>query len=272
MRRHIAAPIALFSLLGALVVAAPASADTAASASDLFISEYIEGSSFNKAVEIYNGTGADVDLAPYVLSQFSNGSATASISLDLTGTLAAGDVYVVAHSSADPAILAQADLTTGAGLFNGDDALVLSKSGVTIDSFGQAGVDPGTEWVGGGANDTLRRLPSICAGDTNEFDAFDASVEWASFPSDTFDGLGSHTATCTGGGDGGDGGDGGTPGVTPIHDVQGAGATSPLSGEVVTVEGVVVGDYEGPSPALRGFYVQQADATVDADPATSEGV
>ncbi|NTV40396.1 MAG: ExeM/NucH family extracellular endonuclease, partial [Demequinaceae bacterium] len=40
----------------------------------------------------------------------------------------------------------------------------------------------------------------------------------------------------------------------------------------MTVEGVVVGDYEGPSPALRGFYVQQADATVDADPATSEGV
>jgi len=60
--------------------------------------------------------------------------------------------------------------------------------------------------------------------------------------------------------------------VTAIHDVQGAGAASPLSGQVVTVEGVVVGDYEGPSPALRGFYVQQSDATVDADPATSEGV
>lgn len=281
MRRNVATPIALLSLLGALVVAAPATAAPVAAtpsvagdaANDLFISEYIEGSSFNKAVEIYNGTGADVDLAPYVLSQFSNGSATASISLDLTGTLAAGDVYVIAHSSADPAIISQADLTTGAGLFNGDDALVLSKSGVTIDSFGQVGVDPGTEWVGGGVNDTLRRLPSICAGDTNEFDAFDASVEWASFPSDTFDGLGSHTATCTGGGDGGgDGGTGGGGAITPIHDVEGSGATSPLVGQIVTIQGVVVGDYEGASPALRGFYLQQSDATADADPATSEGV
>ncbi len=282
MRRLVATPLALFSLLGALVVAAPATAapssatgssTAATAANDLFISEYIEGSSFNKAIEIYNGSGADVDLAPYVLSQFTNGATTASINLDLTGNLAAGDVYVIAHSSADPAILTQADLTTGAGLFNGDDALVLSKSGVTVDSFGQVGVDPGTEWVGGAANDTLRRLPSICAGDANGFDAFDASVEWARFPTDTFDGLGAHTATCTGGGTGGgDTGGGGTDTITPIHDVEGSGTTSPLTGQVVTIQGVVVGDYEGPSPALRGFYVQQADATVDADPATSEGI
>lgn len=262
------APIGLLSLVGSLLVAVPAAADPAA---DLFISEYIEGSSFNKAVEIYNGTGAAVDLAPYVLTQYSNGSASASITLDLTGTLAAGDVYVVAHASADAAILAQADLTTGAGLFNGDDALVLSNDGVTIDAFGQVGVDPGSEWPGGGANDTLWRLPSICAGDTDETNAFDASAEWESFPTDTFDGLGSHTATCTGGGDGGDGG-GDTPVMTAIHDIQGAGAASPMSGDTVVVQGVVVGDYEGPSPALRGFYLQQEDATADADPSTSEGV
>ncbi len=50
------------------------------------------------------------------------------------------------------------------------------------------------------------------------------------------------------------------------------GATSPLVGDAVAVRGVVVGDYEGPSPALRGFYLQQEDATVDADPTTSEGI
>ena len=265
MRSTLAAPIGLLSLLGALVVAAPATADVS---SDLYLSEYIEGSSFNKAVEIYNGTGSPVDLSTYALDQYSNGASTATITLNLTGSLADGDVFVIAHSSADPAILAQADLTTGAGLFNGDDALVLTHSGTAIDSFGQVGVDPGSEWPGGGANDTLRR--TVCTGDTNPFDAFDASVGWESFPSDTFDGLGSHVPSCAGGGGGGD--DGGLPPVTAIHDVQGSGATSPLVGQAVSIAGVVVGDYEGPSPALRGFYVQESDASADADPSTSEGV
>jgi predicted extracellular nuclease len=57
-----------------------------------------------------------------------------------------------------------------------------------------------------------------------------------------------------------------------INQVQGIGETSPLLGQTVTVRGVVVGDYEGPAPALRGFYVQDLAADVDADPATSEGV
>ena len=46
--------------------------------SDILISEYIEGSSFNKAIELYNGTGADIDLANYSLELYSNG---ASVSL-----------------------------------------------------------------------------------------------------------------------------------------------------------------------------------------------
>jgi hypothetical protein len=57
-----------------------------------------------------------------------------------------------------------------------------------------------------------------------------------------------------------------------INQVQGNGETSPLLGATVTVRGVVVGDYEGPAPALRGFYVQDLPDDIDADPATSEGV
>jgi uncharacterized protein len=59
--------------------------------------------------------------------------------------------------------------------------------------------------------------------------------------------------------------------VTPIHDVQGATDTSPLGGQTVTVEGVVVGDYQL-SSQLSGFYVQEEDADADSNPATSEGV
>jgi predicted extracellular nuclease len=57
-----------------------------------------------------------------------------------------------------------------------------------------------------------------------------------------------------------------------VHEVQGSGAESPLSGDRVVVEGVVVGDEEGPSPRLGGFFVQEEDTDADTDPATSEGV
>ncbi|NEQ22582.1 MAG: hypothetical protein F6K28_26055, partial [Microcoleus sp. SIO2G3] len=91
---------------------------------DLFFSDYIEGSSNNKALEIYNGTGAAIDLAAtgYVVQLYSNGSSSPT-TLNLTGTVASGDVFVFAQSSASSEILAQADQTSGAGLFNGDDAI-----------------------------------------------------------------------------------------------------------------------------------------------------
>ncbi|MEJ7771278.1 MAG: ExeM/NucH family extracellular endonuclease [Geodermatophilaceae bacterium] len=54
--------------------------------------------------------------------------------------------------------------------------------------------------------------------------------------------------------------------------MQGSTDVSPCAGAVVTVEGVIVGDYEGPSPALRGFYLQEQDDETDADPVTSEGI
>ncbi|GAA1887520.1 lamin tail domain-containing protein [Asanoa iriomotensis] len=171
-----------------------------AAPTDLIISEYVEGSSNNKAVELYNGTGAPVDLAGYQLSVYFNGATTASFNASLTGTVAAGDVFVFAHSASVAAILAQADATTGSGLWNGDDAIVLSKAGAVVDSLGQVGVDPGTEWGTGltsTADNTLRRKSTVEAGDTNPSDAFDPATEWDGFAIDTFDGLGSHS---TGGG------------------------------------------------------------------------
>jgi predicted extracellular nuclease len=60
--------------------------------------------------------------------------------------------------------------------------------------------------------------------------------------------------------------------ATPIHAVQGAGAASPLAGSVVTIEGVVVGDFQGSPSGLGGFFVQEEDAQADADPLTSEGI
>ncbi|MGR6322307.1 lamin tail domain-containing protein [Micromonospora soli] len=192
--------LAALATTAAVSVTAIGVAPPAASAAptDLFISEYVEGSSNNKAIELYNGTGAPVDLtaAGYQLQFFFNG-ATTSTNVALSGTVAAGDVFVFAASSAAPAILAQADQTYGGSLYNGDDAVVLRKGSTVLDSIGQVGVDPGTEWgtgVTSTADNTLRRLPSVTAGDTDPSDAFDPTVQWAGFAIDTFDGLGSHTA------------------------------------------------------------------------------
>ncbi len=243
--------------------------------SDLLISEYVEGSSNNKAVELYNGTGAAIDLAAagYVLQMYFNGNTTAGQTIGLSGSVAPGETFVLAQGSASAAILAQADQTNGSGWFNGDDAVVLRKGGAAgsvVDSLGQIGVDPGSEWgsgLTGTADNTLRRMLGVTAGDTNPGDAFDPATEWDGFAADTFDGLGSHARA---------GGGSGTPGTsqcdqphTAIAAIQGSGPTAAITG-TVTTQGVVVGDYEGPSPALRGFYIQ--DPLGDGDAATSDGI
>jgi predicted extracellular nuclease len=191
MRRSFVLGVVL--LVCALVGASGASA----ASSDLFLSEYVEGSSNNKALEIFNDTGAPVDLAAgaYNVQMFFNGAATAGLTINLTGTVADGDVYVLAQSTADPAILAVADQTNGSGWFNGDDAVVLRKGTTVVDVIGQIGFDPGTEWGTGDtstADNTLRRKSTVTAGDTNGTDVFDPAVEWDGFPTNTFGGLGTH--------------------------------------------------------------------------------
>lgn len=112
--------------------------ETPVVAADLFISEYIEGSGNNKAIEIFNGTGQAVDLTQYSLELYSNGAATASNKMSLTGNLANGEVYVLANSGANESIKASANLLNSSVInFNGDDAVVLKKNDTIIDVFGQ---------------------------------------------------------------------------------------------------------------------------------------
>ncbi len=139
-------------------------------ATDLYFSMYGEGSSSNKFIEIYNGTGADVDLSTYSVELYSNGSATATKTLTFNAgtTLTTGDVYVIANSQADQSILNVADTTSQVTYFNGDDALALLKSGTVIDVIGEIGVDPGSAWdvagvSGATANHTLTRKSTVCS-------------------------------------------------------------------------------------------------------------
>ncbi|MBK7598203.1 MAG: ExeM/NucH family extracellular endonuclease [Acidobacteria bacterium] len=59
--------------------------------------------------------------------------------------------------------------------------------------------------------------------------------------------------------------------ATLISAVQGSGTTSPLVGNVVTVEAIVTGDYQG-TGQFGGYYLQEEDANADGNPATSEGI
>lgn len=95
-----------------------------AQATDLIISEYIEGSSNNKYIEIYNGTGASVNLANYQLLLYANGSATISTTGTpaMTGMLADGATVVYKNSGAALAFVGA--IVNSAVSYNGDDAIV----------------------------------------------------------------------------------------------------------------------------------------------------
>ena len=60
--------------------------------------------------------------------------------------------------------------------------------------------------------------------------------------------------------------------ATFVHAIQGAGFASPEVGNIHVVEGVVVGDFQDTATGLRGFFLQEEDADVDGDSATSEGI
>ncbi len=251
---HLAVVLAL--LLASLSVVGTQSAQAAPT--ELFFSEYIEGSSNNKALEIYNGTGAAINLGTggYNVQMFFNGSATAGLTINLTGTVAHGDVYVVAQSAASAPILAQADQTNGSGWFNGNDAVILRKGTTIIDVIGQIGFNPVTEWGTGltsTADNTLRRKLTIESGDTNGSDVFDPSIEWDGFATDTFGGLGCYGADCA-------------PSVASTVPASGA-ANVPLNSNITVnfSEAVnVAGSWFTLSCVTSGFHT----ATVSGGPTT----
>jgi len=217
------------SLVAGLVVPAiPATVSAATNATDLIISEYIEGGSFNKAIELYNGTGAAIDLSAYSLELHVNGATTAANKLNLTGTLEDGKTYVLYHKDANADIKSKGNLENSTVInFNGDDPIVLKRDGMVIDSIGQVGPK-----INFATDVTLVRNSSVTTGDTIIDDAFNASVEWTAFPKDNSSNLGSHTM------------DGSTPGEPeepgePAETISISDARASKLGETVTIKAIV---------------------------------
>ena len=232
---------------------------------DLFISEYVEGSSFNKAVEIYNPTLSTVDLTHYSFKLYSNGSLTPTSTLNLSGQLLSNKVLVLGNSQASGDIVSQINVFTGAANFNGDDYIELTHGDKIIDSVGFYGIKQ--KW---GANKTLIRKSTITQGDVNRADAFNIDDEWNTEPSNTFSFLGSHDASNVSPVD--------PDPIVPIgacnevadliHTIQGADMASLMVDETKTIEGVVTSVVTG----LKGYFVQEEITDQDSLASTSEAI
>lgn len=153
---------------------------------DLIFSEYVEGSSNNKALEIANFTGTTVDLSNYSIKKQTNGAGSWGSELALSGTLANGNVYVIVNASAGTTLKNKANLTTSSTAisFNGNDPVALFKNGTLVDVIGT--FNGGSSSFA--ADKTLKRLSSI-----NKPNSTYTTSEWEVLAKDNFNGIGSHT-------------------------------------------------------------------------------
>ena len=178
----------------------------------VFISQYVEGTGNNKAIEIYNGSLSNLDLAAgsYILQQFNNGSLSPSTSISLTGTLQPGETLVVGRPSTgpytnyppDPAITSVPNLMTNKALtFNGDDVIVLRQGGAfgsIRDRVGQVGTNAtGSIWSRNTTDRTLTRKSTIWTGTLSTATSPFPLDEWEISAKDNLSGLGSHDISFT---------------------------------------------------------------------------
>ena len=216
-------------------------------------------------LEIKNVSAAPIDLDPYEVVLV-NGSSGGAVIYDTIGlppvSLAAGDFFIVC---ANATTVPNCDLDDGPDtnfIQNGDpDAVAIRLTGVVVDTFSYGGVTgaPYTEGSGAGLDDDPGPASGSLGRCADGADTDQNNVDFVFRPS--------------------------TPGAanacsappeclsapTLISAVQSSGSSTPLVGQVVVVEGIVVGDYQQ-SGGFGGFFVQEQDAAADADPATSEGL
>ena len=171
-------------------------------ANAVFITEYVEGSGNNKAIEIYNGSKSAIGLSSYTIQQANNGNdwgyTNNYIYTFSVSQLASGATFTVCHASSGDILLSKCnDLATGSTLaFNGDDGMALFNGTSIVDQIGNstdyaywsvAGVENAT------VDRTLRRKTTVIQGTTDWASSAGTTAEnsqWEVLDKDTYDGLG----------------------------------------------------------------------------------
>ncbi|MGI9277699.1 MAG: ExeM/NucH family extracellular endonuclease [Endozoicomonas sp.] len=219
----------------------------------LIISEYVEGSSYNKAIELFNtSTDQAVSLDDFQLKLFSNGNTSPNVTLQLSGSLAAGGTYVIVNSQAVTELKDKADIISGVANFNGDDAVQLQDAADNpLDTLGVVGERPNY-----GKDKTLARR----AGSLTPSAMYQES-QWLALDKDNFSGIG----VAPGGGQGGNSGPvfaSCDSDSTRVSELQGTGEASAVQGETHIVQGVVT------RTLYNSYYLQQDETNEDLEGAS----
>lgn len=228
---------------------------------EIVITEYAEGSSNNKAIELYNSGNESISLSGYELVRYKDGDTSPSSNLNLdTQHISSNDFLVLLNTNFNADKKAEITAPTfesGSMQFNGGDAVALLKNGMIVDVIGNIPTE--SDW---GKDITYRRHPESLVART-QYQAED----WVAFEKDNSSDLGKLGAievpeplNCEG------------VDFTPIHTIQGNSSKSPFvtdgfeSSDEFYVQGIVTAI----SSLDNGFYIQSL--VPDNDPQTSEGI
>lgn len=222
-------------------------------------------------IELKNNGSSAVDLATYslVFVNGANGGAASYRNLALgPGMLAPGAYWVICANAANTPNCNQDGTPDTDYIQNGDpDALQLRQGSTVIDTLSYEGATTGfAEGTPAPAENNVAPNLSLsrCA------DGTDSDDNGADFQLESI--TPGAANSCAGVVVVPPLGNCGEP-ASNIGTIQGSGATSPLANTAVIIEGVVVGDFQGATPAnLNGFFVQEEDAQQDGDPNTSDGM
>lgn len=238
--------------------------------SDIFISEYVEGTNNNKAIELYNPTANPIVMnGQYKMGRDRNGNGIPMLMV-ITGTIQpySTRVFVIDKRDANgtglelPVALdlqAKADTfinpvyveNNSPMYFNGDDSFVLVKNDVTIlDIIGRIGEqgpwyvpgDPNTRWWT--EDQTLVRKPTVQHGVLSNPAVFDPSLEWDSLPRNTYDSLGFHHCVCS-------------PGPISVNEIEKGGKFSVYPNPMAGVDLAIRGDRD-----IYGYTIRTSNGAI----------